>query len=86
MFGSKHIDCLITVSERKVDTGGRLEDFELGALLGRGSYACVYEARSRHTGQRVALKVALRPPSQRAVHIAGGAPPKSNALRPSSRC
>ena len=36
----------------------RLEDFELGSLLGRGSYACVYEARSRHTGQRVALKVA----------------------------
>ena len=35
----------------------RREDFELGPLLGRGSYACVYEARSRHTGQRVALKV-----------------------------
>ena len=36
---------------------GRREDFDFGGLLGRGSYACVYEARSRHSGQSVALKV-----------------------------
>jgi serine/threonine protein kinase len=36
---------------------GRREDFELGALLGRGSYACVYRARSRHSGDEVAIKI-----------------------------
>jgi len=38
-------------------TNGRREDFELGALLGRGSYACVYRARSRHSGDEVAIKI-----------------------------
>ncbi len=68
------------VSEWKaaVASHGRLEDFELGSLLGRGSYACVYEARSRHTGQRVALKVAQPPP------LAGTIGPPSSVPLPCS--
>jgi hypothetical protein len=50
-----HIECRQEGDE--FGESSRREDFELGSLLGRGSYACVYEARSRHTGQRVALKV-----------------------------
>jgi serine/threonine protein kinase len=35
----------------------RREDFELQKLLGKGSYANVYQARSRHSGRLVALKI-----------------------------
>lgn len=38
-----------------LELGQRKEDFELQGLLGQGSYAHVYRARSRHSGQQVNL-------------------------------
>ena len=40
-----------------LELGQRKEDFELLGLLGQGSYAHVYKARSRHSGRQVAIKV-----------------------------
>jgi tRNA A-37 threonylcarbamoyl transferase component Bud32 len=40
-----------------LELGQRREDFELLGLLGQGSYAHVYKARSRHSGRQVAIKV-----------------------------
>ncbi|MGB1596064.1 MAG: hypothetical protein ACPIOQ_25100 [Promethearchaeia archaeon] len=36
-----------------LELGQRKEDFELQGLLGQGSYAHVYKARSRHSGRKV---------------------------------
>ena len=38
-----------------LELGQRKEDFELQGLLGQGSYAHVYRARSRHSGRQVRL-------------------------------
>eukprot|EP01135_Chromosphaera_perkinsii_P009552 Nk52_evm2s1810 gene=Nk52_evmTU2s1810 len=37
--------------------GDRLCDFNVKELLGKGGFACVYAAQSKHTGEKVALKV-----------------------------
>lgn len=36
---------------------GKIEEFELGNLLGRGSFGSVYAACSKITGQAVAIKI-----------------------------
>ncbi|KAM9786807.1 serine/threonine-protein kinase PLK4 [Syngnathus typhle] len=40
-----------------VSIGGRIEDFEVLTLLGKGSFACVYRAKSLKTGLEVAIKM-----------------------------
>uniref|UniRef100_A0A8C8ZZG8 non-specific serine/threonine protein kinase n=1 Tax=Prolemur simus TaxID=1328070 RepID=A0A8C8ZZG8_PROSS len=37
--------------------GEKIEDFKVGSLLGKGSFAGVYRAESIHTGLEVAIKM-----------------------------
>lgn len=41
--------------------GERIEDFKVGNLLGKGSFAGVYRAESIHTGLEVAIKMIRKP-------------------------
>ncbi|KAM9329358.1 serine/threonine-protein kinase PLK4 [Gastrophryne carolinensis] len=45
--------------------GGRIEDFKVLNLLGKGSFACVYRAQSIHTGIEVAIKMIDKKAMQR---------------------
>ncbi|XP_018421461.1 PREDICTED: serine/threonine-protein kinase PLK4 isoform X2 [Nanorana parkeri] len=45
--------------------GGRIEDFRVLNLLGKGSFACVYRAQSIHTGIEVAIKMIDKKAMQR---------------------
>uniref|UniRef100_A0A8D2D6Q4 non-specific serine/threonine protein kinase n=1 Tax=Sciurus vulgaris TaxID=55149 RepID=A0A8D2D6Q4_SCIVU len=47
--------------------GDRIEDFKVGNLLGKGSFAGVYRAESIHTGLEVAIKMI----DKKAMHKAG---------------
>ncbi|KAJ8336216.1 hypothetical protein SKAU_G00395590 [Synaphobranchus kaupii] len=47
--------------------GNKIEDFKVLTLLGRGSFACVYKAKSTNTG----LEVAIKTIDKKAMHKAG---------------
>ncbi|XP_035274248.1 serine/threonine-protein kinase PLK4 isoform X2 [Anguilla anguilla] len=47
--------------------GNKIEDFKVLTLLGRGSFACVYRAKSTNTGLEVAIKMI----DKKAMHKAG---------------
>ena len=48
--------CFGGTVRRRVHTE-RVEDFKVGNLLGKGSFAGVYRAESIHTGLEVAIKM-----------------------------
>ncbi|KAG7459035.1 hypothetical protein MATL_G00226910 [Megalops atlanticus] len=50
-----------------VSIGNKIEDFKVLTLLGRGSFACVYKAKSVNTG----LEVAIKTIDKKAMHKAG---------------
>ncbi|XP_022077721.1 serine/threonine-protein kinase PLK4 isoform X2 [Acanthochromis polyacanthus] len=50
-----------------VSIGDRIEDFKVLTLLGKGSFACVYRAKSVKTG----LEVAIKTIDKKAMHKAG---------------
>ncbi|CAN9502143.1 unnamed protein product [Ophioblennius macclurei] len=50
-----------------VSIGDRIEDFKVLTLLGKGSFACVYRAKSIKTG----LEVAIKTIDKKAMHKAG---------------
>ncbi|XP_035529264.1 serine/threonine-protein kinase PLK4 isoform X2 [Morone saxatilis] len=50
-----------------VSIGGKIEDFKVLTLLGKGSFACVYRAKSAKTG----LEVAIKTIDKKAMHKAG---------------
>ncbi|KAJ1391457.1 kinase-like domain-containing protein, partial [Ochromonadaceae sp. CCMP2298] len=37
-----------------------ISDYDIGQLLGRGGFACVYRARQRSTGHDVAIKIVVK--------------------------
>ncbi|MBZ3875226.1 Serine/threonine-protein kinase PLK4 [Sciurus carolinensis] len=47
--------------------GDKIEDFKVGNLLGKGSFASVYRAESIHAGLEVAIKMI----DKKAMHKAG---------------
>uniref|UniRef100_A0A8C2HHW5 Serine/threonine-protein kinase PLK4 n=1 Tax=Cyprinus carpio TaxID=7962 RepID=A0A8C2HHW5_CYPCA len=50
-----------------VSIGDKIEDFKVLTLLGKGSFACVYKAKSVNTGLEVAIKMI----DKKAMHKAG---------------
>uniref|UniRef100_A0A3Q3WKZ2 non-specific serine/threonine protein kinase n=1 Tax=Mola mola TaxID=94237 RepID=A0A3Q3WKZ2_MOLML len=50
-----------------VSIGDRIDDFKVLTLLGKGSFACVYRAKSEKTG----LEVAIKTIDKKAMHKAG---------------
>ncbi|KAL4613229.1 serine/threonine-protein kinase PLK4 [Arapaima gigas] len=50
-----------------VSIGSKIEDFKVLTLLGKGSFACVYKAKSVNTGLEVAIKMI----DKKAMHKAG---------------
>uniref|UniRef100_A0A3B5LIB6 non-specific serine/threonine protein kinase n=1 Tax=Xiphophorus couchianus TaxID=32473 RepID=A0A3B5LIB6_9TELE len=50
-----------------VSIGDKIEDFKVLTLLGKGSFACVYRAKSVKTGLEVAIKMI----DKKAMHKAG---------------
>ncbi|KAK5916766.1 hypothetical protein CgunFtcFv8_011716 [Champsocephalus gunnari] len=50
-----------------VSIGDKIEDFKVLTLLGKGSFACVYRAKSMRTG----LEVAIKTIDKKAMHKAG---------------
>uniref|UniRef100_A0A673KCF0 non-specific serine/threonine protein kinase n=1 Tax=Sinocyclocheilus rhinocerous TaxID=307959 RepID=A0A673KCF0_9TELE len=50
-----------------VSIGDKIEDFKVLTLLGKGSFACVYRAKSVNTGLEVAIKMI----DKKAMHKAG---------------
>ncbi|KAI1887397.1 hypothetical protein AGOR_G00189880 [Albula goreensis] len=50
-----------------ISIGNNIEDFKVLTLLGRGSFACVYKAKSTNTG----LEVAIKTIDKKAMHKAG---------------
>uniref|UniRef100_A0A672QMX9 non-specific serine/threonine protein kinase n=1 Tax=Sinocyclocheilus grahami TaxID=75366 RepID=A0A672QMX9_SINGR len=50
-----------------VSIGDKIEDFQVLTLLGKGSFACVYRAKSVNTGLEVAIKMI----DKKAMHKAG---------------
>uniref|UniRef100_A0A3B3BIC5 Serine/threonine-protein kinase PLK4 n=1 Tax=Oryzias melastigma TaxID=30732 RepID=A0A3B3BIC5_ORYME len=65
MFLNLSADCLLR--SIKSDEGNRIEDFKVLTLLGKGSFACVYRAKSVKTG----LEVAIKTIDKKAMHKAG---------------
>ncbi|KAJ8281471.1 hypothetical protein GJAV_G00068070 [Gymnothorax javanicus] len=49
-----------------VSIGNKIEDFKVLTLLGRGSFACVYRAKSTSTGLEVAIKMIDKKAMQKA--------------------
>ncbi|KAJ8388285.1 hypothetical protein AAFF_G00135460 [Aldrovandia affinis] len=49
-----------------ISIGNKIEDFKVLTLLGRGSFACVYKAKSANTGLEVAIKTIDKKAMQKA--------------------
>ncbi|CAB1335253.1 unnamed protein product [Coregonus sp. 'balchen'] len=54
-------------SKMSVSIGNKIEDFKVLTLLGKGSFACVYRAKSVNTGLEVAIKMI----DKKAMHKSG---------------
>ncbi|XP_048851922.1 serine/threonine-protein kinase PLK4 [Brienomyrus brachyistius] len=52
-----------------VSIGNKIEDFKVLTLLGKGSFACVYKARSVNTGLEVAIKMIDKKAMQKAAMV-----------------
>ncbi|KAM6961126.1 serine/threonine-protein kinase PLK4 [Aplochiton taeniatus] len=53
-------------AKMSVSIGDRIEDFKVLTLLGKGSFACVYRAKSVNTGLEVAIKMIDKKAMQKA--------------------